>query len=237
MNNKCRACGAPVDGDVCDERCADRLVKEQRVEARRICESATRDATLEKRLRMAVMRLLDELSEVEQELDLWQHCANCHERMDAPGHCSRAESEGEAGYRAMWEQQMERAEKAEAILVERTKERDEAIARALTSERFRREDAADHLDDQAMHVQRWQKAEATLARVREALRRLIAPCPYCANALCQCDHKWGDSCRCCANGAESPALIAVRAALTPAAPETQPEPSHVNQAARLEQPR
>jgi hypothetical protein len=52
-----------------------------------------------------------------------------------------------------------------------------------------------------------------------------------------CDHKWGDSCRCCANGAESPVLIAARAALTPVAPETQPEPSHVNQAARLEQPR
>jgi DNA repair exonuclease SbcCD ATPase subunit len=57
-----------------------------------------------------------ERDEARKELDLWQHCANCHERMDAPGHCSRAESEGEAGYRVMWEQQMERAEKAEAAL-------------------------------------------------------------------------------------------------------------------------
>lgn len=55
-------------------------------------------------------------------------------------------------------------------------ELDAATARAVTSERLRREDAASHLDDQAMHIRRWQAAESSLARVeaaRAALEELV----------------------------------------------------------------
>lgn len=78
---------------------------------------------------------------------------------------------------------LSRAEQAETALAERTKGRDEAIARALASERFRREDAADHLDDQMLHIQRWREAEAALARVREALVRVTARAIYLRTAL------------------------------------------------------
>lgn len=45
------------------------------------------------------LALIVELRAARAELDRWQHCANCHERMDAPGHCGNAESEAERGWR------------------------------------------------------------------------------------------------------------------------------------------
>lgn len=72
-----------------------------------------------------LVRLQKENDQLREELNLWQHCANCHEKMNAPGHCSRAESESEAGYRIMLEQchdeldvLRERAERAEERLDE-----------------------------------------------------------------------------------------------------------------------
>lgn len=62
----------------------------------------------------------------------------------------------------------QRAAEDAATIARLTQERDEAVARALTSERFRREDAGSHLDDQIIHIKRWQKAEAALATLREA---------------------------------------------------------------------
>ena len=44
-------------------------------------------------------------------------------------------------------------------------------------------------------------------------------CPYCANDRCQCDHAWGDSCRCL----QCPSCGAAWAAATPAVPKQCPQ--------------
>lgn len=113
------------------------------------------------------------------------------------------------------EGQVARAERAEATLAERTKERDEAIREAaiagIDAGSWRR--CADQRESERL------EAEAALARVREALRNLVAKLdaiePHVSNvcAIAQVHGvpytgpNWADE------------IAAARAALTPAAPE------------------
>jgi hypothetical protein len=127
-----------------------------------------------------------ERDEARAELDLWQHCANCHERMDAPGHCSLAESESEAGYRVMWEQQIERAEQAEAALARVRK----------TLERF-----------EAASQRRYIGCQCLTCSLFDDLRAALTPAVPEAKP---CDHKFIDSTRCvkCGWRPEPPSVIA-----------------------------
>lgn len=90
-----------------------------------------------------VEALLTEQARLREEIRHWQTCSNCGETMDAPGHCTNAETEATKGFALMHEEALTRAEAAEAEVTRLTREMEKAKAQNrewLAGQRARRVD-------------------------------------------------------------------------------------------------
>lgn len=95
-----------------------------------------------------ILALCETVRAQQAEVTKWQTCSGCGEKMDAPGHCTSAAAEWNAGHMAMLEQAHN--------------ERDAAVARAEQAERERDEARQHHADA----VNDYEETQATLLMVQ-----------------------------------------------------------------------
>lgn len=137
-----------------------------------------------------------EIATLRADLAYWKTCSNCHEQMDAPGHCSNAEAERKDGYMQMHEELCDARDKAEseaaalrAQVETLTQERDyfrdcsrslDAARESLDALKSERDEARQEEARTLMNASKHQHAaEQRIARLTEALLKCANVDGYC----------------------------------------------------------